>query len=74
MRTVDGLEPTAAVPAFGDFMSPVVTACHISSEGISFSVHKIVNKGESHRTMEEGSSYRTSRFSKLSLTSMFQTL
>lgn len=56
---------TAWVPAFGGLMFPSVTAFQMSSAGMSSSNQGIVNRGESHRTIDEGSSYRCTRFSNL---------
>ena len=46
-------------------MRPSVTAFQISSFGGLSSVHGTVNRGESHRTIDEGSSYLWRRLSNL---------
>jgi hypothetical protein len=57
--------PTESVPEFGGFKFPLVMDSQIFSPGIISSVHRMVNKGASQRTMDEGSSNRMSRFSRL---------
>lgn len=60
-----GYRRTARVPEFGAFITPNMMAFHRSSPGISGSVQKMVNRGESHRAMDEGSSKRRIRWSRL---------
>jgi hypothetical protein len=60
-----GYRPTDSVPEFGGFKLPLVMDFQICSPGIISSVHRMVNKGASQRTMDEGSSNRMSRFSRL---------
>jgi len=58
---------TLSVPELGGLIIPFVIASQIASFGKLSSVHSAMNRGASHRTIDDGSSYRIKRFSSLQM-------
>lgn len=59
------IDPTESVPELGGLMFPLVMASQMASPGIDSSCQRIVNRGESHRAIDDGSSYLWMRLSSL---------